>query len=747
MKRFAFIVLAVISLSCRQNPAPDIIPIPEDVRMGRGSFVIPQSCTISLPDRTFLPLEDFAASRLDGCEVSMILSGKGEISVIRDTALCDGAYALSVSRRGVTVKVADYGGAVSAFATIGQLISSDRRLPVIDVEDAPRFGWRGFMLDVSRHFFSKEEVKELLSMLASYKFNRFHWHLSDDQGWRIEIKAFPELTSRGAWRDHTSHRHDQICARIAEETDDRSFMLDPDKITDKGYGGYYTQDDIREIVAFASSLGIEVIPELDMPGHSLKVVECYPHLSCAGKAEWGNIFSVPLCPGDDRTLEFARGVYSEIFELFPSDYVHIGADEVEREHWKRCPECQARMAELGLKEEEELQSWFVGQMQQYFKDNGKILIGWDEIVTEEMSDDAVVMWWRGWRPDTRTEAVENGNKVIVSSSEYLYLSGGQNRNSLMKVYDWDPVGDGLEGYEDRVLGMQAHVWTETCPSWENVCGRIFPRLFAVSEIAWSDPSHKDREDFIRRVNAHLRKFDASGVNYRIPDISGFCDMNVFVDSASVDIARPFDDIVVRYTSDGTLPDSDSPVYDAPFSVSDSVVLHFRPYTSKGMPGDIYRAVYRKVPSYLEPEITDARGLESGLVADWYEFRGEACDSITEVRYNASYVTDGIYIPEEVKGNIGLVFKGYIHIPEDGIYSFYTYSDDGSYLRIGGDMTVDNDGPHSRVEKSGQMALKRGYHSVEARYFDHSGGVLEAGFILDDGTRRRFSEGDFFHKRD
>ena len=503
------------------------------------------------------------------------------------------------------------------------------------------------------------------------------------------------------------------------------------------------QDDIREVVAYAATLGIDVIPEIDMPGHSLKVVESYPWLSCGAKAGWGQHFSVPLCPGNDEALAFAKAVYSEIFDLFPYGYVHIGADEVERSHWKKCEKCQARMRALGLEDEAGLQAWFVGQMQDFFEANGKTLIGWDEIVAGGVSKDAVVMWWRGWRPDSRTEAVENGNDVIISSSEYLYLSGDQNRNSLMKVYDWDPVADGLSDHENQVLGMQAHVWTELCPSWENACGRIFPRLFAVSETAWSMPSRKDRDGFLKRVNTHLRRFDSQGINYRIPDISGFCDVNVFVDSTTIEISRPFDDVVVRYTLDGSVPRSDSPVYEAPITVKSSAVLHFRPYTSSGMPGDIYRAEYLPA-SYQEPLLDTTDELACGLKTDWYEYRGESCDSITTVAFNSSYVTEGIYIPEEVKGNIGLVFEGYVNIPEDGIYSFYTYSDDGSFIKINDEMVVANDGPHSRVEKNGQAALKKGLHKLEARYFDSSGGILEAGFILPDGTRRKFTAGDFFH---
>lgn len=748
MKHITFIfTVAALICSCGRNIVSDIIPEPSEIHMAGGYFHLPDTLETGCPDSSFLSLDKAFKALVPDTEFRLNVSDKGGLTIRKQDGIAEGGYRMKVSRRGILIEAADYGGAVSATATLGQMVS-DGRIPCCTIQDSPRFGWRGFMLDVSRHFFSKEEVMDLLETMASYKFNRFHWHLTDDQGWRIEIRKYPELTDNGAWRDPLAHNHDIICARIAESMEDPSYVLDHSKIVIRDgkdvYGGFYSQEDIREIVAYAGALGIEVVPEIDMPGHSLKVVESYPELSCGGVARWGKDFSVPLCPGNDGLLQFAKDVYSEIFSLFPFGYVHIGADEVEQTHWKTCPKCQARIKSEGLADENGLQAWFVKEMQGFFAANGKKLIGWDEIVSGGAPSEATVMWWRGWRPDTRTTAVENGHELIVSSSEFLYLGGEQDRNSLMKVYNWDPVADGLAGHEDKVLGIQAHLWAETVPTFANACNRIFPRLFAVSELAWSDPAQKDAVHFNRRVLLHLRKLEEKGMNYRIPDLSGFCDVNVFVNSVRIDVEKPFEDMTVRYTADGTIPRSSSPIYDSPLTISSNTTLHFRPYTSDGMPGDIFRAEYRKT-SYMEPcTETGTATLKPGLKADWYEFRGEACDSITHVPFNGSYVTEGVYIPEEVKGNIGLVFTGYINIPEDGIYSFYTYSDDGSYIRINGEMIVDSDGPHSRMERSGQAALKKGLHAFEARYFDHSGGILEAGFIMPDGRRRLFEAGDFLH---
>ena len=390
MKHITFIfTVAALICSCGRNIVSDIIPEPSEIHMAGGYFHLPDTLETGCPDSSFLSLDKAFKALVPDTEFRLNVSDKGGLTIRKQDGIAEGGYRMKVSRRGILVEAADYGGAVSATATLGQMVS-DGRIPCCTIQDSPRFGWRGFMLDVSRHFFSKEEVMDLLETMASYKFNRFHWHLTDDQGWRIEIRKYPELTDNGAWRDPLAHNHDIICARIAESMEDPSYVLDHSKIVIRDgkevYGGFYSQEDIREIVAYAGALGIEVVPEIDMPGHSLKVVESYPELSCGGVARWGKDFSVPLCPGNDGLLQFAKDVYSEIFSLFPFGYVHIGADEVEQTHWKTCPKCQARIKSEGLADENGLQAWFIKEMQGFFAANGKKLIGWDEIVSGGYED-------------------------------------------------------------------------------------------------------------------------------------------------------------------------------------------------------------------------------------------------------------------------------------------------------------------------------------------------------------------------
>lgn len=767
IKRFLPAVAAAMPFLCScqtDNAVPDIIPVPLSVEMGRGEFVIPHDVEAGCPDSSFFTIGDFLKMNLDGgvClgaasgssgdgyAVDMKTGSRGDVVFVHDGSLgTDGGYVLDVTRRGIRIASGSYSGAVAAVATLGQMVS-DGKVPAAHIEDFPRFAWRGFMLDVSRHFFTADEVKTILAKLAQYKFNKFHWHLTDDQGWRVEIKACPRLTENGGFRDPAVHKHDIITAGRARTENDPTSLLPADRLLEKDgktmYGGYYTQDEIRDVVAYASSLGIDVIPEIDMPGHSLKIIESYPELSCAGRAVWGKDFSVPLCPGNDATLEFAEAVYDEIFGLFPYEYVHIGADEVEKSHWDACPKCKARKEEYGLADSHDLQDWFVSRLEAFCAENGKTVIGWDEIASKPgFSKEAVVQWWRPWAPANKENAARNGNGIILSPNEFYYMDIAQNRNTLMKVYGYEPVDGILEGYEDQVLGIHGNLWTEYVTTFESVCDKLFPRMFAVSETVWSDPQKKDAADFNRRVLTHLRRLDACGWNYCIPDPDGFCDMNVFVDSAVLDVTLPFDGVTLRYTSDGTVPGPDSDVLGAPLVINRDCVLKLRPFTSSGIGGQTYTASWRAV-DYV-PAAYDCDGIGEyapGLLTWRYDGKFPDCCSLPSEGADAESVSERVVLPDEPSSNFGLVFKGYVRIPEDGIISFYTYSDDGSVMTVSGMTAVENDGLHSRDEKSGQLALKKGLHPIEIRYFDHGGGYLEAGFIMPDGTRRPFTEDDLCH---
>ena len=426
---------------------------------------------------------------------------------------------------------------------------------------------------------------------------------------------------------------------------------------------------------------------------------------------------------------------TELFDLFPSQYVHIGGDEVERTPWETCPDCQRRIRAEKLEGAGELQAWFTRETEQFLAAHGKTLLGWDEITEDGLTPQSAVMWWRSWMPSTLTAALQNGHRVIESPSEFLYLNGELDRNTLGKVYGWEPLPESLRAWEEGLIGIQANMWTEDVPTADAAGERLFPRLLAVAETAWSAPEKRDFADFRRRLPLHLHQLERAGWNYRLDDVEGVCDDNVFIGAATVRLLPP-ESAELYYTLDGTVPDTASQRYTAPFSITDSCTLTLRCYNRRGVAAEIRRASFRPT-RYAEPS-ADAGNLQNGLLVRWYDYDGDNCADIDEAPLQANFITDSVVIPDGVTGNIGLICDGYIDIPADGIYSFYTYSDDGSTLAIDGRTVVDNDGLHSRPERSGQAALRRGVHSFSLRYFDTNGGVLEAGIIDSEGRRIPFS---------
>jgi len=722
--------------------AATLIPRPAEVTPGRGYFDLSHGVTVVAADSLLQPAADYLAEALADAGVYVVPEGGGGITLSLDTTLDSQAYRLAVAREGVQLRGGSYEGVVSAAATLQQLLwtTDPQRLRAAEIADAPRFAWRGVMLDVARHFFTVAEVQSLLDRMALYKFNRLHLHLTDDQGWRVAIDRYPLLTGKGAWR--TPDRNDSLCLARAESLRDPKFLLPQDRMRDGLYGGFYTKDDLRGLIAYAAQRGIEIVPEIDFPGHSLAALGAYPALSCDGRGgAWGTNFSTPLCLGSDATLEFCRNVLAEIFELFPSHYLHIGGDEVERTAWERCPKCRARAEKSVSDGMTGLQSWFTRELERFCREHGRTLIGWDEVTGDGLHPESVVMWWRNWAPGTLHEALQQGHRVILSSSEYFYLDEKQDRNSLAKVYGWEPVPDSMPERASQILGIQAHLWSELAPTRECVGERIFPRLLAVAETAWCRPEAKDFADFERRVPLHLRELSRSGWNYRMPDIGGVCDRNVFVDNTVVDLEVP-ENAALYYTLDGSIPDRNATRYAGPFTIEEECMLRMRCYDVRGVAGALTDASFERM-DYL-PAVQSGSDLTDGLLVRWFDFGGDCCADIDRAPLKESFICGQIGIPEDVVGNIGLVFDGYVEVPEDGIYSFFTYSDDGSVLEIDGRRVVDNDGLHPRTERSGQAALRRGLHKFSLRYFDSNGGMLEVGTIGPDGERRPFAEGMLKH---
>ena len=747
------IVSACIFSSCTPTVKQEIaiLPTPVSLTEQSGSFVLKDGMKIGVSDQSLFPAAGYLQEILRNVISSSVevTTDKSQVDMyfqLKDTVGKPSSYKLESTPEYIRVEATDYSGIISAITTIRQLLPAtievqgekqNYSIPVVQIEDAPRFEWRGFMLDASRHFWNKKEVKHVLDLMSLYKLNKFHWHLSDDQGWRIEIEKYPLLTEKGAWRKFNTQ--DRTCMARAKEEDNTDFLIPEDKIRivegDTLYGGYYTHDDIKEIVAYATQRGIDVIPEIDMPGHFLAAISQYPELACDGLIGWGEIFSSPICPGKDATLEFCRNVFKEVFELFPYEYVHMGGDEVEKANWKKCPLCQKRIRTEKLGSVEELQAWFVRDMEKFFLANGKRLIGWDEVVADGLSSDAAITWWRSWAKDALPTATAQKQKVIACPNEYFYFDYAQDQNSVKKILAYDPCADERLSPEQKeyIWGVQANLWAEWIPTMKRIEYLIVPRMIALSEIAWAEPTAKpDLEEFYRQLVPQFKRMDVMRVNYRVPDLQGFYKVNAFIDETTVELTCPLPGTEIRYTTDGSMPTKESALYNGALEVGKTTDFAFRTFRPDGSPSDAVRTKYVKAP-YAEA-VTAPAALQPGLKAVWHDFRGNLCADIDAAPVKGEYVVESVSIPEEVKGNIGLVLTGYLEVPADGIYTFALLSDDGSTLMLDGELLGDNDGAHSPVEIIVQKALKAGLHPIEVRYFDCNGGVLQMELVNEKGEK-------------
>lgn len=740
MKVLRFMVaccLWVAGITALAQQRPAIIPVPTQMAMGAGEWTLKKNASIGCASAQLRPAARYLQEMLahaTGYKLPIVTKG-GTLQLALTNEGKEGSYQLSVGKQGVRITGNTYRGVVYGIATLRQLFDPEIEsakvvagkqwtIPCLTVQDEPRFEWRGMELDCSRHFFSTDEVKKLIDVLSIYKIDKLHWHLTDDQGWRIEIKRYPLLTEKGAWR--TYNNQDSVCMRQAVKEDNPNMQIQASKVKRDAqgreiYGGYYSQDDVRDIVAYAKVRGIEIVPEIDMPGHSLMAILNYDGLACFEQKGWGDVFSTPMCPGKDSMLEFCKNVWSELFDLFPSKYVHLGGDEVEMGNWKKCPDCQKRMKDKGLQTEPQLQAWFIHYMEDFFVKNGKEMIGWDEIIEGGLNSNSTVMWWRSWAPNAPKETVSHGNCLICTPNSQFYLDYQEDSKSIPAIYAFDPVANLAPPEQSLVLGVQGNLWTEWVPSVNRMWYQAFPRMLAIAELGWSQTDKMNQEDFYVRLKAHLPRLRKLGVTYRIPDLTGFSNTNVFTDKGKVTVSCIDPSAIVRYTTDGTLPQANSPRYEGTITVDKTTNFIFRTFDESGRKGDYVKCSF--IREDFAPAVS-ASTLSEGLAAEWHDYRGADCAGIEKADVKGTYVVPNVSIPKEATGNIGLIISGYINMPEDGIYTFALLSDDGSYLKLDDMMVVDNDGEHSPREMTGQHAMRRGLHRLYVRYFDHNGGQLK-----------------------
>jgi hexosaminidase len=532
-----FLCLMAATASAADTNSPAIIPWPQKVTLEAGVFKLTPDTRVYV-DSASRETGKFLAERLrrsTGYPLAThtkFFSGAavkgGILLTIKDANTNLGAegYELTVAPDSVVIRAPTQAGLFYGVQTLFQLLppeilstnlvtNVDWQMPCVQIEDWPRFKWRGLMLDVSRHFFDKSEVETILDAMALHKLNVYHWHLTDDQGWRIEIKKYPKLTQIGAWRSGVG------------------FDLDPKSTTAYGpdgrYGGFYTPADIREVVKYAAARHITVVPEIEMPGHSTAALAAYPQFSCTGgpftNGTTAGVFNGIYNPANEETFKFLDDVLTEVFQLFPGEYVHIGGDEVPKDTWKNSPACQALMKQEGLKNEEELQSWFIRRIEKFVSAHGRTMIGWSEILQGGLPHNAAVMDWIGGAK----EAASAGHDVVMSPTAYCYLDFYQSSNfvaepkaaawapalTLRKVYSFDPMPANLPPQlQSHILGTQGNLWTEWVPNLKHAEYMIFPRECAIAEITWSPDSSHNWDDFMRRLRIHARRLDELGIDNR-----------------------------------------------------------------------------------------------------------------------------------------------------------------------------------------------------------------------------------------
>lgn len=734
-----------------------IIPYPSHLVPQKGNFFINEQTKVVV---RYAPYEQEAAklirqvNKINGISLSYARTATSNCIVIKiDTTIrSKEGYHLLITPGQITLSASARDGIFWGIETIRQLLpvpgreeSGSLRVPAADIIDAPVFSWRGMHLDVARHFFSEAYLKKFIDRMALYKLNRLHLHLTDDQGWRIEIKKYPELTTQGAWR--TFNDQDSECMRLAKTNPD--FKIDPEHIIQRNgktlYGGYYTQAQMRDIIRYAAERHIEIIPEIDMPGHMMAAIKIFPYLSCTGKAGQGALFSVPLCPCDESTFTFAENVYKEICALFPSKYVHIGGDEVDKTTWAKSPDCKTLMQEKGLQDVEQLQSYFIKRMETFFRSQGKTLIGWDEILEGGMDSSAVIMYWRNWVPDAPEKAARNGNSVIMTPDSPLYFDQWPDKSTLYNVYHYDPVPAALKGttFAAKITGVQANVWTERIPSEKRADYMTMPRMTALAEIAWTDQP-EDYGSYLQRLRYQYPRWDKMHIHYRLPDLEGFAENNVFTGSARLAVRKPLTDMVIRYTTNGASPDLSSAVLQQPLVINKTTVVKLAAFTPGGNRGDIYTLKYEKT-SYMPSVHID--NVTARLQCSYYKGTFDSTRKITTVPSAHTYTVNGIQVPEDIKAPaFGLQYRGFIDVPTTGIYSFYLTSDDGSVLRIGDRTVVDNDGLHSAGERSGQVALQKGMHPFSLDFIEGGGGyTLRLQYSREGGSPQDIPDRFFMHE--
>ena len=625
-----FVFISFLS-SCKTEEyvpkIPQIIPIPNSQTINQGYFLLDGSVGLSYDD-TFKVSGDFLRKYLEEGR-TIKLTGSNDIEFkLDDTIENPEGYQLDIQPYKIIISAKTDQGAFYAVQTLRQLLPpefengsfSDENpsIQCMTITDAPQFQYRGMHLDVGRHMFSVDFIKQYIDALAMLKMNTFHWHLTEDQGWRIEIKKYPKLQEVAAYRDETliGHYSDQ-----------------PHQFDGKRYGGFYTQDDVKDIVAYAQARHVTVIPEIELPGHAQAAISAYPNLGCTGEqvdvvTKWG-VFEHIYC-SKDETFEFLEDVLDEVVTLFPSEYIHIGGDEAPKTNWKTCNQCQHRIKEEGLKDEHELQNYFITRIEKYLNSKGKQIIGWDEILEGGLAPNATVMSWRGTKG--AIEAAKQKHNVVMTPTSHCYFDYYQSTNPdeptaiggflpLEKVYGFNPIPEELSAEETKyILGAQGNIWTEYMPTEDQVEYMAFPRILAMSEVVWSKNENKDYSNFVKRVEHFNTRLDVLDINYanHLYEIEGEL---ISKDNKNYyKLSTTLEDKTIYYTLDGSPVNLFSNIYKDPIPITKSTKIKAAVFDTEKRLGNIFsetinyhKAVGKKITINKTPHKSYSGSGPEGLI--------------------------------------------------------------------------------------------------------------------------------------
>jgi len=639
----------------KQNNLP-LIPLPEKLIIGNGNFEINESTVLFSHDENALKdlnfLQSYIVDRYNiTLKATIGSSQKRSVFVKRNSSMKPDEYTLYVDSMNIKIEGGTGAGVFYGIQTLIQLLPAGRTtklsVAAVEISDQPRFSWRGMHLDVCRHFFTVKEVKKYLDYLAMYKMNVFHWHLTDDQGWRIEIKKYPKLTEIGGYRNGTLIGH---------------YSETPERYDTIRYGGFYTQDEIKDVIEYAGTRHIQIVPEIEMPGHALAALAAYPMLACTpgpfevGKS-WG-VFKDVFCPSE-LTFNFLQDVLAEVCELFPGKYIHIGGDECPKDRWKESSFCQELMKKEGLKDEHELQSYFVQRMGKFLQTKNKKLIGWDEILEGGIAEDATIMSWRGYAGGVT--AAKQKHDVVMTPTAYCYFDYYQSASPneplaiggylpLNMVYRFEPVADVLTADESKyILGTQGNIWTEYIDTWKKLEYMAMPRMAALAEVAWTKKELKDYDGFARRLSSHTKLLSFLNVNYS----KAFYDISTRVTpngsrGINVELLCNYPNGQIHYTTNMSEPNATSPVYTSKFNFDQSMMLKAALFEGRQMKGNVFSQKYlvnyatgKEVTLKDQPDPEYSKGgaftLVNGIVGnlpwngnDWLGFQKTGMDATIDL---------------------------------------------------------------------------------------------------------------------